>query len=238
MGTRLLTKAEVKDSSAKAREAEFRRATAVHEFITKEEKELNAWKLRKAKEMEATEAEMVQKKNDYAFLTSELMREVSSLESRKREALKPITHLRKELEQKELRLAETASELDSQREKDREEREIVFSWKADLADQAENLKAWVETLSNRERGLKKQEEYVSITHQAFNKHIFERKQFIQAEESRIAGLQDDLQAREALILKDKEWILKEKDTIAKDKRAVASERAAVQSAYDQLKKKL
>ena len=238
MGTRLLTKAEVKDSSAKAREAEFRRATAVHEFITQGEKELNAWKLRKAKEMEALEAEMILKENEFATQTAGLMREVASLESRKREALKPLTAKSKELEKKETELTELAKELESQREKDREDREIVVAWKADLADQAENLKAWLETLSNREKGLKKQEEYISITHQAFNKHLFERKQALQTEETRIASLQDDLQAREALILKDKEWILKEKDAIAKDKRAVASERAAVQSAYDQLKKKL
>jgi len=235
--TRLLTKAEVKEASAKAREADFKRSVAVHEFVVAEEKELNAWKVRKEKEIERIQSSLIEAENEYASVTAGLKQEVASLEARKKEALKPLTEIRKGLDEREKELQQKADIIEKDREELREERETVASWKADLADQAEKFKEWVETLSVREKGLKKQEDYISVTHQAFNKHVFEKKQAIELEETRLKSVKGDLEAREALLVKDKEWIRQERDEIAKEKRLVASERAAVQSAYDQLKKK-
>lgn len=234
---RLLSKKETEASVTDFRAQLVEERNALISDVTELTKKKNAEILA----LEAAQKEHKERVDElesaFSQRTKELAQEVSSLETRKREALKPTLEREKQCAQRELacdQREQSINQLAAAVEHDRSE---IVAKLADLTDRISEAKSAEERAEYR---ISKAIEAEEVNRKSTDALSIEWLKFRKAQslsDETALYRESDLQRREAEILREKEWIQSEHKVIENERREIASLRATVQAAFAEGRRK-
>lgn len=166
-----------------------------------------------------------------------LLSEVSSLEARKKEALKPIKDREKICSDREQEIEKTETSLALVRkslEEDRTELVVKLAEISDRKSEAQSLERKADEkmarLMEAEAMNRKSTEALADAWAKFRGQEAEKLRLLEAWAL-------DMERKEAETKKERKWCVDERSRLVAERKALQSERAAVQDAYDRAKKK-
>lgn len=234
---RLLLKKEA-DAGKKADiNAEASRLSLIRRTVIEETKALNEWRSVKEAEIAAVIEKLTMTDQEYELRLKELKNEVQVLESRRREALKPIDERRRALDERENLLKNRESTHLERESTHLAAEDDLFLRKTVIADEESELRDKLEDLKRQQHGTMLQAASVVKSNEVLNERMRLWSERVAEKEAGFTVQAAEISGREAIIAADKEFIQKTKESLAKERLTIASERAALAAAFEEGRKK-
>ncbi len=172
--------------------------------------------------------------SEHQGLKKTLLSEVTSLENRKKDALKPLTERERSVKEREDAVLKAQNDLLERRNELDDERHQLVDKRAELSDKEAEIKSKESSATYR---LSKVQESEAVNRSSTAKladswQLFKEKTAEQM--TRIENDRQDLIRREAEILKEKAWLVQERMSISNDRERIVSDRAAIKAAMKEM----
>ena len=165
------------------------------------------------------------------------MSEIQSLESRKREALRPLREEKERLVEREAAITAKEAVIAEQEALNRSQTSRLAERAQQIVSRASELDEREARVAQKEAALKESERINALSLADLNKKWVGVRSAEETTQKRLNDREQSLELRENSLDSDRNWIESEKTRLYAFERLVKSERSAVQDAYDRLKKK-
>ena len=175
--------------------------------------------------------------SEYITKKRDLASEVSTLEARKLEALKPIKAKEAELKAYEAQINEKEAKLEAVRAELSEERSLLAEKVAQASDSLAEARSQEQKASHRLAKVAEAEELNRKSTNDLALKWLEVRNHAEEANNTLRLRENELELREKEVKAEKEWSVNERTLIAASKRRLDSERAALEHAISHAKKK-